>query len=455
MASMDGLCGLIAGPLALVLRFDTVSRPFVMPYVVASLALPFVWLVSMALAGTYEERFIGVGPDEFRRVANAGICLAAAVAIGAYSMKVEVARGYVVLAIPLTTALTLLSRYRLRKRLHRTRAQGRNLKRVVAVGHASVVEDLVHQLRRQAYHGFRVVAVCLPSVTEPDAQVAGLPVLGDFSSVAKVVDLMRADCVAVLACPEINGTALRRLAWELEEDAVDLIVAPALIDVAGPRTSIRPIAGLPLLHVEHPRLGGARHVVKSLYDRILAGLLLALSQPLLVAIALAIRLDSAGPVLFRQTRVGKNGVAFTVYKFRTMVQGAERQKAGLLEHNESDGTLFKIKNDPRITQIGAWLRRWSVDELPQLINVLRGEMSLVGPRPPLPQEVAEYGGDAHRRLVVKPGMTGLWQVSGRSDLSWEESVQLDLRYVENWSLLLDLQILWKTWNAVVFGKGAY
>jgi exopolysaccharide biosynthesis polyprenyl glycosylphosphotransferase len=299
------------------------------------------------------------------------------------------------------------------------------------------------------------VAVCLPSVAEPEAEVAGLPVLGDFSSVAKVVDQVRADCVAVLACPEINGTALRRLAWELEEDAVDLIVAPALIDVAGPRTSIRPIAGLPLLHVEHPRLGGARHVVKSLYDRILAGLLLALSQPFLAAIALAIRIDSAGPALFRQTRVGKNGVAFTVYKFRTMVQGAERQKAGLLKQNESDGTLFKIKNDPRITQIGAWLRRWSVDELPQLINVLRGEMSLVGPRPPLPQEVAQYAGDTLRRLVVKPGMTGMWQVSGRSDLSWEESVQLDLRYVENWSLLLDLQILWKTWNAVVFGKGAY
>jgi exopolysaccharide biosynthesis polyprenyl glycosylphosphotransferase len=254
----------------------------------------------------------------------------------------------------------------------------------------------------------------------------------------------------------MDGTALRRLAWQLEKNDIDLIVAPALMEVAGPRTSIRPIAGLPLLHVEHPQLTGARHVIKSLYDRLLAGLLLVLSAPFLAALALAIRRDDAGPAFYLQTRVGKGGKTFTVYKFRTMIQNADRQQVALLEHNESGGALFKIKKDPRITPMGLWLRRWSVDELPQLVNVVKGEMSLVGPRPPLPQEVAEYGDeDVRRRLVVKPGMTGLWQVSGRSDLTWEESVRLDLRYVENWSLLLDLQILWKTCNAVLFGRGAY
>jgi exopolysaccharide biosynthesis polyprenyl glycosylphosphotransferase len=453
---MDMVCGLVAGLVALFVRFDEVNQTFVTPYLVASLTSPFVWLASMAIAGAYEERFIGIGSDEFRRIASTGFSLTAAVAIVAYSIKVEVARGYVVLAIPLATVLTLISRYRLRKRLHRRRAQGRNLKRVVAVGHASAVVDLVRRLRREPYHGLEVSAACLPNAPGVDAEVFGLPVLGDFSGVAQVVERVGAECVAVLACPEMDGTALRRLAWQLEKNDIDLIVAPALMEVAGPRTSIRPIAGLPLLHVEHPQLTGARHVIKSLYDRLLAGLLLVLSAPFLAALALAIRRDDAGPAFYLQTRVGKGGKTFTVYKFRTMIQNADRQQVALLEHNESGGALFKIKKDPRITPMGLWLRRWSVDELPQLVNVVKGEMSLVGPRPPLPQEVAEYGDeDVRRRLVVKPGMTGLWQVSGRSDLTWEESVRLDLRYVENWSLLLDLQILWKTCNAVLFGRGAY
>jgi exopolysaccharide biosynthesis polyprenyl glycosylphosphotransferase len=227
------------------------------------------------------------------------------------------------------------------------------------------------------------------------------------------------------------------------------------MDVAGPRISVRPVAGLPLLHVDHPELTGGRQLVKSLFDKIGATFALVLLAPLLAVIALAIRLTSAGPGLFRQTRVGKDGKEFTVLKFRTMVQEAEALRVGLAEQNEQDGVLFKIKKDPRITRVGGVLRRYSLDELPQLINVLRGDMSMVGPRPPLAEEVAQYGDDVRRRLVVRPGLTGLWQVNGRSDLTWEESVRLDLRYVENWSLALDLLILWKTCSAVVRGSGAY
>jgi exopolysaccharide biosynthesis polyprenyl glycosylphosphotransferase len=280
-------------------------------------------------------------------------------------------------------------------------------------------------------------------------------VLGDFSEAALVVNWTSADTVAVLACPEMDGFALRRLAWQLEKDDTDLVVAPALTDVAGPRTSIRPVAGLPLLHVDHPELTGVRQLVKSLFDRLVALIAVVVLSPVLVIVPIAIRMTSPGRALFKQTRVGKDGQEFTVFKFRTMVPDAERRKVDLLERNENDGVLFKIKNDPRITGIGAWLRRYSLDELPQLFNVLRGDMSLVGPRPPLPEEVARYGDDVRRRLVVRPGMTGLWQVSGRAELSWEESVRLDLRYVENWSLSLDLQILWKTWSAVARGSGAY
>jgi exopolysaccharide biosynthesis polyprenyl glycosylphosphotransferase len=253
----------------------------------------------------------------------------------------------------------------------------------------------------------------------------------------------------------MSGATLRDLAWELEKTGTDLCVAPALLDVAGPRTTIRPVAGLPLLHMDHPEFTGIRRVVKAAFDRATAGAALLFLSPLFLLIIAVIRLSDRGPGLFRQTRVGRNGRAFTVYKFRTMVVDAEERKTHLAGLNESDGVLFKMRRDPRVTMVGGWLRRWSLDELPQLINVLIGDMSMVGPRPALPQEAALYGDHVRRRLAVKPGMTGLWQVNGRSDLSWDESVRLDLRYVENWSFMLDLQILWKTTAAVLHGSGAY
>jgi exopolysaccharide biosynthesis polyprenyl glycosylphosphotransferase len=283
-----------------------------------------------------------------------------------------------------------------------------------------------------------------------------VPVIGGLDRVADVVQRYEADTVAVLSCPEMSGAGLRDLAWELEKTGTDLCVAPALLDVAGPRTTIRPVAGLPLLHVDQAELGGAKRVVKGAIDRAAAGAMLLALAPAFITIALAIRLTDHGPVFFKQTRVGKNGGTFQVWKFRTMVVDAEARLAELAQLNESGGgVLFKMRRDPRITAVGGWLRRWSLDELPQLINVAVGEMSLVGPRPALPSETEKYGHDMQRRLEVKPGITGLWQVSGRSDLPYDEAVRLDVRYVENWSVLLDLQILWKTCSAVVRGSGAY
>ncbi|MCG5220654.1 sugar transferase [Streptosporangium sp. KLBMP 9127] len=417
------------------------------------LVLALAWPAAMALGGAYRKRVHGEGTEEFRVVFNGGLGLTAAVAIGAYATQTTIARSFVMAMFPLALLLTLFFRYRLRKRLHRLRQQGEYVRQMVAVGHREAVLDLVLQFRRQPHHGMQVVAACVPEGRGMD--IDGIEVLGDFGEVALAVAKVQADSVAILACPELDGTALRRLAWSLEEGRTDLFVAPALLDVAGPRISIRPVAGMPLLHVEHPEFNGAKQFVKVLFDRVVGGLvLLALAPPMLV-IAAIIRSTSPGPALFRQARVGKGGVEFQVLKFRTMVNDAERLKIELLENNEFDGVLFKMRKDPRITRVGAFLRRYSLDELPQLLNVMRGEMSLVGPRPPLPEEVRQYGEDVRRRLVVKPGMTGLWQVSGRSDLSWEESVRLDLRYVENWSLVLDLQILWKTWSAVTGGEGAY
>jgi exopolysaccharide biosynthesis polyprenyl glycosylphosphotransferase len=325
---------------------------------------------------------------------------------------------------------------------------------VVAVGHELAVADLVTELGRDGYHGLNVVGACVVQPGELD-ELAGVPVYGGLDDITAAVKAFGADTVAVTACPEMNGVRLRGLAWELEKTGTDLCVSPALLDVAGPRTTIRPTAGLTLLHVDHPQLTGIRLVIKDLFDRCAAAAALVMLAPVMALLVIAIRLHDGGPALFTQVRIGKDGREFLIYKFRTMVVDAEKQQAELLTINDSDGVLFKLRKDPRVTAVGAYLRRWSMDELPQLFNVFLGDMSLVGPRPAVPDEVAKYAEHVRRRLVVKPGLTGLWQVNGRSDLSWDESVRLDLRYAENWSFALDLQILWKTISALVKGAGAY
>jgi exopolysaccharide biosynthesis polyprenyl glycosylphosphotransferase len=450
---VDACCALAAGMLAFEARFGG-NDAGAAAYFWLGLALPGLWLMALGLAGAYDMRFIGVGSDEFRRVVNAGVCLTAGVAIAAYAAKIDIARGFVVIALPLVTIVDVLARFAVRKRLHRLRATGACMRRTVVVGHPDVIGELAAALRRDSHHGLSVVAACVLGGDRPET-IDGLPVVGGLGNVVDVVRRTQADTVAVLACPEMSGARLRDLAWALEKDGTDLCVAPALLDVAGPRTTIRPVAGLPLLHLDHPEFSGAKRLIKAAFDRAVAGTAILVLLPVFAAIALAIRLADGGPALFRQTRVGRDGKLFTLYKFRTMVTDAEQRLDVLRQLNESDGVLFKIRNDPRITRTGAWLRRYSLDELPQLLNVLRGDMSLVGPRPALPSETSAYGHYMRRRLAVKPGITGLWQVNGRSDLAWDEAIRLDVRYVENWSFLLDLQILWKTWSAVTRGSGAY
>ena len=423
-------------------------------YLALSLALPALWVAALWLAGAYDARFIGAGSDEFRKVLNAGVSLTAAVAIFSYAVNLELSRGYVLIALPGVTLFDLAARLALRKQLHRQRAAGKCTHSVIAVGHELAVADLVTELGRDRYHGLTVVGAC---VARPDEshEVAGVPVYGGMDDVAAAVKACGADTVAVLACPEMDGNRLRFLAWELEKTDTDLCVAPALVDVAGPRTTIRPTAGLTLLHVDHPQLTGFRLLLKGLFDRTAAAAAMIMLAPVMAALATMVWLHDRGPALFTQMRVGKDGRAFRIYKFRTMVVDAEKCRADLLASNDSDGVLFKLRKDPRVTPVGNQLRRWSLDELPQLFNVLFGHMSLVGPRAALPDEAEKYAEHVRRRLVVKPGLTGLWQVNGRSDLSWEESVRLDLRYVENWSFALDLQILWKTISVMVRRIGAY
>jgi exopolysaccharide biosynthesis polyprenyl glycosylphosphotransferase len=449
----DCLCALAAGTLAYEIRFDATSYRLGV-YLAFTGLLPLLWIGSLALVGGYDPRFIGVGSDEFRRVINAAVMLTATIAIASYAVKFDTARGYVVIALPCVTIFDLIVRYRLRRRLHRLRSSGACMRKVVAVGDAPAVAELVGELRRGTYHGLSVVGACLAGGTMLH-EIAGVPVHGGLGSVASAVSRLGADTVAVLACQDMDGIRLRQLAWDLEKTGTEMCVAPALLDVAGPRTTIRPVAGLTLLHVDHPELDGGKQVLKTVFDKIVALAGIILLAPLFAIVTLAIKLGDRGPVFFRQTRVGKDGHTFSVWKFRTMVVDAEQRKEELTAYNEGAGVLFKMRGDPRVTKAGVWLRRYSLDELPQLFNVLVGDMSLVGPRPALPDEAAKYGGHMRRRLVVKPGITGLWQVNGRSDLAWDEAVRLDVRYVENWSLALDLQILWKTWSAVIHGHGAY
>jgi exopolysaccharide biosynthesis polyprenyl glycosylphosphotransferase len=445
--------GVIGASLALVARFGAQIN---LGYFLVGALLPIAWLACVALQRGYETRYFGTGPEEFRSIIRAAVALTAVVAITSYATKSEVARGFVILAVPMTCLAAMVGRWVLHRSISWRRFAGRCMRRVLVVGRNDQVTTLRHHLEERPADGYIVVASCLPrgdafEHPEPEPERLGRTEM----DILAAVDQYDVEVVAVAADPELAGYTLRKLSWALEQRGVELIVSPGIVEVAGPRISIRPVAGLSLLHLERPSVSGGPHLLKSIFDRVLGCLLLLLIAPLLLVTAVLVKLTSRGPVLFRQTRVGRAGDEFSMLKFRSMVVDAEERKAELHELSDGNDVLFKLRDDPRVTRVGRYLRRFSVDELPQLVNVLRGEMSLVGPRPPLATEVATYAIDDARRMLVKPGLTGLWQVSGRSDLTWEESVRLDLRYVDNWSIALDLLILWKTARAVFGRDGAY
>jgi exopolysaccharide biosynthesis polyprenyl glycosylphosphotransferase len=330
------------------------------------------------------------------------------------------------------------------------------IKHVVLVGRDVAVLDLARRLGRDPGAGLLVVGACVPHPRERKRlEQHGLSVLGGLDDVLQVLDEVGADAVLVPSASDTAGQYLRTLSWRLEGTNIDVLAAPGFVEVAPNRLQVRPTTSVPLIQIREPEYRGHRRVIKAILDRFAAAVLLVVGAPLLLAIAAAVRFTSPGPALYRQRRVGKRGRQFDMLKFRSMVLDADQALDSLLEHNEGNAVLFKLRQDPRVTRVGGFLRKYSLDELPQLINVLKGEMSVVGPRPALEHEVARYGPDMHRRLLVKPGITGLWQVSGRSNLSWDEAVELDVRYVENWSLGLDLAILLRTIRAVLRRAGAY
>ncbi|GAA4166191.1 sugar transferase [Gryllotalpicola daejeonensis] len=427
-------------------------------YSLISLLIVVLWVAALGLYDTRSARTIGTGSAEYTRVVNASVRLFGLVAIVAFLFKIDLARGYILIALPVGALVLLAIRWMWRQWLHVQREGGRYSSRVLLVGSAASVAQTAAELIHQRNAGYRVVGACL----SPNDHVAPLaehaiPVVGDFDGVHEAMELTEADTVIITSSDELPNDRVRRISWGLQPGRQHLVVAPSIIDVGGPRIHTRPVAGLPLMHVETPRYEGAKLVAKRAFDLVVAGLLVVLLSPVLLAIALAVRVDSAGPVLFKQQRIGLNGRPFRMLKFRSMVPDAEAKLATLrgAPHDEGNSVLFKMKDDPRITRVGHVLRRYSLDELPQLFNVIGGSMSLIGPRPSLERELTQYEEHTHRRFLVKPGITGLWQVSGRSNLTWEESVRLDLYYVENWSMTGDLAILWRTAKAVLARDGAY
>ncbi|MGW2522446.1 exopolysaccharide biosynthesis polyprenyl glycosylphosphotransferase [Streptomyces sp. NPDC001617] len=423
-----------------------------------ALVLPPTWIVAMLAHRSYDRSTLGLGTEEYRRVLRGAVALPALAAVvhWLFAHDSGLLHDMIMAAVP-AAAIAVPLRYTLRRRLHRRWARNRDRSATLLVGPSSGIVDMVSVLRRGGAQELQAAGVCLSDPENAtEIRRLGLPVLGGVGGMNDVVRALGISTVVVLPAPEFDASVLRRMSWTAAVQGVDFLLAPVLTDVSAARLAVRTTNGVPLVRIHPPNLSRFSRLPKELLDRSLAALLLALLAVPLLLIALIVRLDSSGPALFRQQRVGRYGDHFTMLKFRTMRPDSEALRAELEHLNQnSDGLLFKVKEDPRITRFGSFLRRSSLDELPQLINVVMGQMSLVGPRPPLPQEVEEYTPDIKRRLLVKPGLTGLWQVSGRSDLPWDEAVRLDLGYVDNWSMSLDLSILVRTGSAVVRGTGAY
>jgi exopolysaccharide biosynthesis polyprenyl glycosylphosphotransferase len=433
-------------------------QPSGLNYSELSAVLGVAWLISLVLFQTRDARIIGTGNVEYRRIVDATLRLFGLVAIAAFLFQLDLARAYIIIALPVGLLALLSSRWIWRKWLATTRSRGGYSSRVLLVGSRASVEAIGRELVRTPAAGYTVVGACIPGDIGGYLFDDGtIPVSSHLDYLHAAIEATAADTVVITSSDELPPDRIRELSWSLEPGRQHLVLAPSLTDIGGPRIHMRPVAGLPLIHVEIPQYEGLKRFSKRAFDLAASAVIIAILSPVLLAVAIAVKLGSEGPVLFRQERVGLSGNPFKMLKFRSMVADAEMQLAALQFNERAEGNvvMFKMRNDPRITRLGRTLRRFSLDELPQLFNVFVGSMSLVGPRPPLDREVAVYENRAHRRFLVKPGITGPWQVGGRSNLSWEDTVRLDLYYVENWSLTGDLVILFRTARAVFAREGAY
>lgn len=419
------------------------------PYWAGLVVIGIVWWICLEIFDSRDERVVGHGVAEYQRVARASATLFATIIAIAFFLRIDLARTILLVAIPVGAFLLIFSRWVWRRWLRRQQTQGDFVHRVVVVGEQRKAEHIVRTVHGTEGTGLLIRGIVTERGDDIDPD-DDIEVLGSYDELGEIIDRERIDSVIFASADDLPPVEMRRLGWAMADRDVDVIVAPAMTEIAGPRIHSRPVAGLPLVQISYPRLDGGRRVAKRTFDIIGSGLLLILLSPVFLGVMIAIRSEGRGPFFYRQERVGRRGRLFGMIKFRSMIVNADDQLASLLDvQGTSDKPLHKVTDDPRITKVGRILRRYSLDELPQLFNVFKGDMSLVGPRPQRPAEVALYDDDAKRRLLVKPGMSGLWQVSGRSSLDWEDALRLDLYYVENWSFTQDIIILFRTVRAVV------
>ena len=425
------------------------------PYWAALVVVGLIWLFALVVWDTRDKHIVGNGILEYRRTVNAtigvfGICVSLA-----FFLRMDVSRALLLVALPVGMVLLVASRWMWRQWLRRQQRKSKYVYRTIVLGEPVKAAHVITSIRRAHGSGFEIVGVA--TSRRAGESLHGIPVVGGFENVTRAMDAIDADTIIVAGADDLDPTMMRRLGWDIADRDGNLVVAPALTDVAGPRIHTRPAAGLPLVHVDYPELEGTKRFMKRAFDLVMSAILIVVLSPVMLATAIAVAVDSRGPVIYRQVRIGRRGREFGMLKFRSMIAAADDQLASLLDlQGRSDKPLFKVVDDPRITRVGRVLRKHSLDELPQLFNVFVGRMSLIGPRPQRPAEVALYDEAARRRMLVKPGMSGLWQVSGRSTLSWEDALRLDLYYVENWSFMQDMQILFRTFRAVLApGGGAH
>ena len=412
------------------LRFTAVS------YWLTSAILVALWLLALSLADTRTPGVVGTGMTEYVRVIDSSLVLFGVIAIVAFLFRVDIARGYLLISLPAGILLLLLVRWLWRQWLVAKRRVGKCASGVILIGSPASVAQVGHELQQRRDTGYLVVGACLP----PDDHEAGIPttdadipVLGTFDDLTRVLADTGADTVLVTSSDALPPEKVKQISWSLEAGRQHLLLAPGIADVAGPRIHTRPVSGLPLVHVETPRFSPGQRFGKRMSDLIMSLVAVVVISPLLGILALAVKLSSPGPVCVRETRIGYHGRPFTMLAFRTA-------------REDDDGTVP--------TALGRWMHRHTLDDLPQLFNVIGGTMSLVGPRPPLPGEVETYTDASLRRFLVKPGITGLSQISGRENLAWEDAVRLDLSYVENWSLAGDVAIVIKSAKAALLGRAA-
>ncbi|MCG7592777.1 sugar transferase [Mycobacterium sp. PSTR-4-N] len=442
------------------LRFGSISAEVgdfgLANYTTVSVVIALLWLASLWLNRTVSTQVVGLGYEEYQRVIVSTLGIFGFVAIVSMLLKLEIARGYLAIALPVGMALLLCTRWCWRRWLAAKRKAGEYVHKVLILGSRATAEGIARDLIQNPTAGYHVVAAVVPGRDVPQ-RLPGttIPLTNDVDNLVQLMSELGADTLLVTSSDALPPSRIREIGWALEPGRQHLVIAPGLTDVCGPRMHMHHVAGLPLVHVETPVYEGVKLLAKRTIDFVGSAVLLLVFSPVLFATAISIKVTDRGPVFFSQVRAGYGGEPFRMLKFRSMVVNAEALQAELERRNESDGAVFKIKDDPRITTVGRFIRRYSIDELPQLFNVLCGSMSLVGPRPHPLRDVERYDGHIHRRFLVKPGVTGLWQVSGRSSLSWEQAVRLDLYYVENWSVTTDLAILWRTFKAVVGKDGAY